>query len=245
MEFLDGNNNFDMDYMDETTNSVVRMEDDDPETVKEIFFQKNEDLESEIDNTLLDIWRKNIPPLINFNEKTPAETKKSKNEYSIKPLVFKIRYNQNYFDYKNLRSIDIYSGKSTHTCNDKKDNLSQKKGNQFKNLKKIFAKTKEENKSPNDTFDQSTENKKRSSLFDNVDTNFIDDSKRSAKNSLIKKRSGFVSSISMFNKNIDLPVDRERNPRYDIRAIIEDNEFEVWLKLNIFFIFLANFFLFL
>jgi hypothetical protein len=228
MEFLDGNNNFDIDFMDEGSNSVVRMEDDDPETVKEIFLLKNSDLDYEIDNSLLDIWRKNIPPLINFNEKT-ENNKKSKNEFPIKPLVFKIRYNQNYFNYKNLKSIDIYSGKSTHISNDKKENISQKKGNQFKNLKKIFAKTKEENKSPNDTFDQSKENKKRSSIFENVDTNFIDDSKKSAKNyNINKKRHGFVSSISMLNKNIDMPVDKD--PRFNIRSIIEDNEFEV--KLN-------------
>lgn len=217
-------------------NSLVRIEEDDIEVLKENFTQNNPTPADPFDEKLFEICNKN---LVLLNEIQNKEREKIENNYASlgkEEFLFRIKFNQNFLISSHLREIDLSSNTNNYTLNDKREfKFQQQKGFQFKNLKRLYIKTKEENKNMNDSESQEIINTKKSGIFDNYNTNdhdkFFDLNVKNPKyknsikqpTSILNPRKsnpipGFRSSLSILTKKNDLC---KGEPHFDLKSIME------------------------
>lgn len=223
-------------------NSLVHLEDEDPEVIKETFFQNNPNPMDPFDELLLEICNKNLAiTKIEILKKEKSKTNESSNTYNLNSKdenLFRIKFNQNFLISNHLRDIDLYSNTNSYISTEKKEfKFQNQKGFQFKNLKRIYAKIKEDNnKNTSESESQDIISIKKSEIFDNYTTNdhdkFFEPNNKNAKNRNSNKQSsqiinnrknsgshGYRSSISILTKKNDFSKGLE--PQIDIKTILE------------------------
>jgi len=222
-------------------NSMIRFEEDDQETLKEMYRKNNPDPVDPFDDMLFEICDKKLVMKSEISNKDKELNKNdninTKNNTNLKEeKVFRLKYNQNFFIASNLRVIDLYNHTNSYVSNEKREfKFQQQKGFQFKNLKKIYSKSKEENKTINNSELQEISNTKKG-IFDNYTTNdhdkYFDANLKNVKfknsnkqpNSILNHRKsaalpGFRSSLSILTKKNDLC---KGEPHFDLKSIIEN-----------------------
>ncbi len=223
-------------------NSIIRLEEEDLEALKVTFDQNNPNPIDPFDEMLLEICKNK--PAIAFNEKLRIEKLNNNNNHILNPIsesLFRIKFNQNFLIASDLREIDLYNNTNSYVSIDKKEfRFHHQKGFQFKNLKKIYAKTKDENnKNTDESESQDLINTRKKGIFENYSTNdhdkFFDtnvknviynNSTNKPTNQVINNRRnsgahGYRSSLSILTMKNDFVKGLE--PQANIKTIMEDH----------------------
>ena len=236
--------------------SLIRIEDEDIEVLRKTFLQNNPNPIDRFDEMLLEICIKNLAITKSENDHKENKEKQKNNSNnnnnnlnSKDENLFRIKFNQNFLITNHLREIDLYNYTNTYVSTEKNEfRFQNQKGFQFKNLKKIYVKTKDDNnKNESESESQDLTSIKKSGIFDNYTTNdhdkFFDANvinpkhKNSIKqtNSVSNNRKnsgshGYRSSLSILTKKNDFVKGSE--PQIDIKTIMEHQVFRFILILE-------------
>ncbi len=160
-------------------------------------------------------------------------------------ILFRIKFNQNFSISSHLRDIDLYCNSNSNVSIDKKQfKFQQQKGFQFKNLKKIYLKTKEDYNSESESLD--VNDTRKSGIFDYYNSNDHDKFFNSnQKNSIFKNTGkepnsnlnnrkssmpGYISSLSMITKKNDLC---KGEPHLNLKLIMENQVCIIFMLIPI------------